>query len=328
MTLFMPLTRSDKLHAPEAVRESEMATGVHGPRLKLERRLAAALGIAISAALVEVFGSLWSGSLALLTDAGHVGTDAVALGLSLAALRIAGRPHTPQMSFGYHRIEVLAAFVNAVLLAAIASSLALAVYGRIAHPQAVQGETMFAIGLAGLAANLTIVSLLGRSAQRNINIRGAFLHAYGDTLGSVGVVAGAVLIAVTRFVLVDTLIALFIVVLIGASTVRLLRDSARIILEGTPADLRPEEVAEAIRSIPAVRGVHDLHVWTVTSGLVVLTGHLSVAGNATVQEAARIVEAVQQRLRDRFQITHSTLQVDSLQDEMIAPADVTRMNPP
>ena len=215
-----------------------------------------------------------------------------------------------------------------MLLAAIASSLALAVYGRIAHPQAVQGETMFAIGLAGLAANLTIVSLLGRSAQRNINIRGAFLHAYGDTLGSVGVVAGAVLIAVTRFVLVDTLIALFIVVLIGASTVRLLRDSARIILEGTPADLRPEEVAEAIRSIPAVRGVHDLHVWTVTSGLVVLTGHLSVAGNATVQEAARIVEAVQQRLRDRFQITHSTLQVDSLQDEMIAPADVTRMNPP
>src|SRR5256886_5173030 len=124
MTLFMPLTRSDKLHAPEAVRESEMATGVHGPRLKLERRLAAALGIAISAALVEVFGSLWSGSLALLTDAGHVGTDAVALGLSLAALRIAGRPHTPQMLFGYHRIEVLAAFVNAVLLAAIASSLA------------------------------------------------------------------------------------------------------------------------------------------------------------------------------------------------------------
>jgi cobalt-zinc-cadmium efflux system protein len=232
------------------------------------------------------------------------------------------------MSFGYHRIEVLAAFVNAVLLAAIASFLAFAVYDRIAHPQAVQGETMFAVGLAGLAANLTIISLLGRSAQKNINIRGAFLHAYGDTLGSVGVVAGAALIAFTRFVLVDTLIAVFIVILIAASTARLLRDSARIILEGTPENLRPEEVAEAIRSIPGVRGVHDLHVWAVTSGLVVLTGHLSVAGNATVQEAARIVEAVQARLRERFHISHSTLQVDSLQDEIIAPGDVARMNRP
>jgi cobalt-zinc-cadmium efflux system protein len=142
------------------------------------------------------------------------------------------------------------------------------------------------------------------------------------------VVAGATVIAFTRFVLVDTLIAVFIVVLIAASTARLLRDSARIILEGTPENLRPEEVAEAIRSVPGVRGVHDLHVWTVTSGLVVLTGHLSVAGNATVQEAARIVEAVQERLRDRFHITHSTLQVDNLQDEIIAPGDVTRMNRP
>ena len=207
------------------------------------------------------------------------------------------------------------------------SSLALAVYGRIAQPLPVQGETMFAIGLAGLAANLVIVSLLSGSAQKNINVRGAFLHAYGDTLGSIGVVAGAVIIAVTHFVLVDTLIAIFIVALIGASTARLLRDSARIILEGTPVDLRPDEVAGVIRSIPGVRGVHDLHVWTVTSGLVVLTGHLTVAGNETVQEAARIVDAVQQRLRERFQITHSTLQVDSLQDEIIAPADVARMNP-
>src|SRR5213593_3590988 len=125
----------------------------HGPRAPLERRLAAALGIAATAALV---------------------------GLSLAAIRIAVRPHTPKMSFGYHRIEVLAAFVNAVLLAAIASSLLVAIYGRIGQPRPVQGSTMFAVGLAGLAANLAIVALLGPSARRNINIRGAFLHAYGD----------------------------------------------------------------------------------------------------------------------------------------------------
>ena len=294
--------------------------------LTLERRLAVALGIAVGAALFEALGSWWSGSLALLTDAGHVGTDAAALGLSLAALRIGKRPHTPQMSFGYHRIEVLAAFVNAVLLAGVASSLALAVYSRIAQPQEVHGGTMFVIGLAGLAANLTMVSLLGRSARRNINIRGAFLHAYGDTLGSAGVVVGAVVISLTRVVLLDTAVAVLIVALIAASTSRLLRDSVRIILEGSPADLRPREIAEAILSVPGVRGVHDLHVWTVTSDLVILIGHLSIAGDASVQEAARIVDAVQARLRERFGIAHSTLQVDSLQDEMIAPADVTRMD--
>ncbi len=300
----------------------------HGPRAPLERRLAAALGIAATAALVEVVGSWWSGSLALLSDAGHVGTDAVAVGLSLAAIRIAVRPHTPKMSFGYHRIEVLAAFVNAVLLAAIASSLLVAIYGRIGQPRPVQGSTMFAVGLAGLAANLAIVALLGPSARRNINIRGAFLHAYGDTLGSVGVVVAAVLIAWTGLVLLDTLIAIFIVLLIGASTVRLLRDSVRIILEGTPAGLQPQDVAHEIRSVPGVRGVHDLHVWTVTSGLVVLTGHLSVEGSVRVQEAAKIVDAVHARLRERFGIGHVTLQVDSLEDEIIAAAEVARANPP
>ena len=303
-----------------------MAMEAHTPRLNLERRLATALGIAAAAAILELIGSWWSGSLALLSDAGHVGTDAAALGLSLAALRIAKRPHTPQMSFGYHRIEVLAAFVNAVLLAGVASSLAFAVYSRLSHPQEIQEETMFLIGLVGLAANLTMVSLLGRSARRNINIRGAFLHAYGDTLGSMGVVTGAVLIAVTRIVFLDTVIALFIVVLIALSTGRLLRDSVRIILEGSPADLRPQEIADAILAVPGVRGVHDMHVWTVTSGLYALTGHLSVAGDATVQQAARIVDAVQARLRERFGITHSTIQVDSLQDEIIAPADVARMD--
>jgi cobalt-zinc-cadmium efflux system protein len=295
-------------------------------RLTLERRLAVALGIAAGAALLEAFGSWWSGSLALLTDAGHVGTDAAALGLSLAAVRIGKRPHTPEMSFGYHRIEVLAAFGNAVLLGGVASSLAFAVYNRLSHPQDVQGQTMFVVGVVGLAANLAMVSLLGRSARRNINIRGAFLHAYGDTLGSAGVVVGAALISVTRMDFLDTGIALLIVALIAISTARLLRDSARIILEGSPADLRPEEIAEAIRAVPGVRGVHDLHVWTVTSGLYSLTGHISVAGDATVQQAARIVEMAEGRLRERFGIAHSTLQVHSLQDEIIAPGEVARID--
>src|SRR5207249_6863396 len=144
------------------------------------------------------------------------------------------------MSSGYHRIDGRAASGNAVLPAAIASSLRVAIYGPSGQPRRVEGTTMFAVGLAGLAAHLAIAALLGPSARRNINIRGAFLHAYGDTLGSVGVVVAAVLIAWTGIVLLDTLIAIFIVLLIGASTVRLLRDSVRIILEGTPVGLQPQ----------------------------------------------------------------------------------------
>lgn len=311
--------------SPPNGRYSARKMDAHPPVLNLERRLATALAIAVGAAVLEVLGSWWSGSVALLSDAGHLGSDAAALGLGLAALRIAKRPHTPQMSFGYHRIEVLAAFVNAMFLAGVASTLAFALYNRLAHPQDVQEETMLFVGLAGLGANLVMVALLGRSARRNINIRGAFLHAYGDTLGSAGVVVGPLLIALTRVVVLDTVIALLIVALIAWSTARLLRESVHIILEGSPAHLRPREIADAIGSIPGVRGVHDLHVWTVTTGLYSLTGHLTVAGDASVQAAARIVDAVQALLRERFGIAHSTLQVDSLQDEMILPADVARM---
>lgn len=301
-----------------------MAADVHTPRRNLQRRLAAALAIAAGAAIFEVLGSWWSGSLALLSDAGHVGTDAVALALSLAAFRLSERPHTPRMSFGYHRVEVLAALVNAVLLASIASFLMLQAYDRLLTPHAVVGGTMFAVGLVGLAANVTMVGLLRSWARRNINIRGAFLHAYGDALGSAGVVAGAILITATNLVLFDSIVTFFIVVLIILSAIRLLRDSVRIILEASPVDFQPKEVAQSIMGIPGVVGVHDLHVWTMTSGLYVLTGHLSVPGEMSIQQAAQVVDAVQKRLRERFGITHATLQLDSLQEEMIPPAELTR----
>lgn len=187
---------------------------------------------------------------------------------------------------------------------------------------------MFVIGLVGLAANVTMVTLLRSWARRNINIRGAFLHAYADVLGSSGVVVGAILIATTNLVLFDSVVSLFIVVLVVVGAIRLLRDSVRIILEASPADLQPQEVAQTIMSVPGVRGVHDLHVWTATSGLYLLTGHLSVPGEMSIQEAAKVVDAVQSRLRERFGITHVTLQLDSLQEEMIPPGDVTRTGTP
>jgi len=297
---------------------------LHEKRVGLRRRIRIAIGIAAAATLLEVVGSWFSGSLALLSDAGHVGTDAFALGLSLWALHISERPHTPEMSFGYHRTEVLAALANAALLLTIAGALAAEAYGRYEAAPPVSGGLMLLVGLAGLAANLVMLALLRTSARGNINVRGAFLHVYGDTLGSIAVVAGAVLIQVTREPLFDVIAALLVVILIAASGARLLGDSVRIILEASPAELVPQDVAEAIASIPGVRGVHDLHIWTVTSGFLVLAGHILMSGESTVQDASAVVDRIQAMLRERFSIAHSTLQVDSLQDEIIASSDVEK----
>ncbi len=301
-----------------------MDASPHDPRLGLQRRFLAAIAIAVAAAVVEILGSWLSGSLALLSDAGHVGTDAFALGLSLWALRVSGRPHTVGMSFGYHRTEVLAALANGALLVAIAGYLAVQAYGRYLNPPPIESGTMFFVGLAGLLANATMLVLLQDWAKRNINARGAFLHVYGDTLGSVGVVAAAAAIQFTSFLVLDVIVAAFIVFLILLSAARLLRDGIRIVLEATPAEMKPQEIAKAILAVPGVRGVHDLHVWTVTSGLYALTGHILAAGDATVHDASHLVERIQAMLRDRFGIAHATVQVDSLQHEMIPAADLAR----
>ncbi len=295
---------------------------LHEARADLRRRLLAAIGIAAGAAALEVVGSWLSGSLALLSDAGHVGTDGLALGLTLWAVRVSKRPHTPHMSFGYHRTEVLAALGNAILLLGIAAYLVVQAYERSLTRPPVSGDLMFLIGLAGLGANLIMLALLRGWSRKNINVRGAFLHTYGDALGSVAVVAGALLIQATGNVLVDPLVALAVAALLAVSGVRLLRDSVRIVLEASPAGLTPEAVAAAISSFPGIRGIHDLHIWTVTSGFLALTGHVLVAGDTTVQEATRIVDGVEAILRERFGIAHATLQVDSVQEELISPADV------
>lgn len=301
-----------------------MDAGPHDRRLGLQRRFAAAILIAATAAVVELLGSWLSGSLALLSDASHVGTDAFALGLSLWALRVSGRPHTPGLSFGYHRTEVLAALANGSLLVGIAGYLAVQAYGRYVNPPQIQSGIMFVVGLAGLAANAMMLVLLRDWARRNINARGAFLHVYGDTLGSVGVVTAALVIQFTSLFRIDVVIAAFIVFLILFSAARLLRDAIRIVLEASPAELPPQEIAKAISAVPGVRGVHDLHVWTVTSGLYALTGHIIAEGDATVHDAAHLVESIQRLLRERFGIAHATLQVDSLQHEMIPPSELER----
>lgn len=306
------------------VRSVRAVPEMHRPRIALRRRLFAALGIAGLIAVVEVVGSWLSGSLALLSDAGHVGMDAIGLGVTLGALWMAERPHTPKMSFGYHRIEVLASLVNGLLLLAIAAFVVVQAYGRSLTQPPIAGGIMFVVGLAALVGNLGMLALLRGPARGNIGVRGAFLNVFGDALGSVGVVVGAVLIQVTGILAIDTVVALLIAILIVVSAARLLRDVGRILLEASPAGIRPEEIAAEITSVEGVQGVHDLHVWTVTTGLYWLTGHILVSGDLTVQAGGEILERIQARLRERFRIAHATLQMDSVQQDIILPAEVAR----
>jgi cobalt-zinc-cadmium efflux system protein len=300
-----------------------MVAELHTPRVSLEHRLLAAIAIATAAAVLELAGSWLSNSLALLSDAGHVGTDAVGLGLAFVALRMSRRPHTMRMSFGYHRMEVVAALANALLLAGFAVFLMFQAYDRTFHPPQIQGGLMLAIGLLGLAANMATLVLLREWARQNINARGAFLHAYGDALGSVGVVAAALVIQITGLIGSDIVVSVLIAALILVSAARLLRDGVQIILQASPSELDPRKVAEAMERMPGVAGVHDLHIWTVTSGHFVLTGHIRIDGNTTVKTAADIVERTIAMLRERFGIAHATLQVDSIEAGMIPMSEVT-----
>lgn len=299
----------------------------HGRPASLQRRLAAAVVIALGAAAVELFGSYLSGSLALLSDAGHVATDALALGLTLWAMRISARPHTPGLSFGYHRLEILAAFLNSLLLFGVAGSILYEAYRRALDPPEVLGPVVLAIAVIGLAGNVTMILLLRPWAKDNLNVQAAWLHVWSDTLGSVGVIIGGVVITVSGMSIVDVVAAVFVAALILYGALRLVRDSIHIFLEGSPRAFAAKDVATAIREENRVREVHDLHVWTVTSGLYALSGHIVVDGSLTVDEASKLVASIRNRLSRRFGIAHATLQVDSVESGLIPEREIRSSEP-
>jgi cobalt-zinc-cadmium efflux system protein len=280
------------------------------------------VGIAVGVSALELMGGYLSGSLALLSDAGHVGTDALAIGLTLWAMRISARPHTPRLSYGYHRLEILAAFLNSLALFGVAAYIVVEAYRRALDPPEVSGPVLLAVAVAGLGGNVTMILLLRPWARDSLNVQAAWLHVWSDTLGSVGVILGGAVIALTGTRIVDVVAALFVAALILYGALRLVRDSIHIFLEGSPRAFTSEDVAKAIREGSAVREVHDLHVWTVTSGLYMLSGHIVVDGSLTVDEASDLVRSIRDRLSRRFGIAHTTLQVDTGTETMIRPEDV------
>ena len=281
--------------------------GHHHHDLHGGRSLTWGVGLTAGFALVEALGGWWSGSLALLGDAGHMVSDATALGLAAFAAWVARQPPSARHSYGLVRAEAVAALVNGLFMLLVVGGIALHAMERLRNPQPVAGGTVMLIALLGLAVNIVVAKILHGGAQ-TLNTRAALLHVMGDLLGSVAALAAGTIIYFTGWTPIDPLLSLLICALILVSSMRLLRDVLHVIMEGVPPYLDLPEVGRAMAAVPGVRSIHDLHIWTLSSGLVALSAHVVVQDMARWQDT---LDALRRLLHDRYHIEHVTLQPET-----------------
>lgn len=275
-------------------------------------KLVAALAITASVVVAEVVAGLLANSLALLSDAAHNVTDAASIGLALFAVRLAARPATARFTYGFKRAEIMSAQVNGAALVALGLVIGVDAVRRLFDPPAVTGEVVIALGLVGGAANLAAAWVLSRAQRHSLNVTGAMQHILTDLYASAAAVAAGVAVLLFAFPRADAIAALVVVAIMFRSGWGLLRDSGRILLEGSPEGTDVEAIGHAMASLRGVREVHDLHVWEVTSGFPSLSAHVLVAPGADCHGLRADLERL---LRDRFGVSHSTLQVDHQSDE-------------
>lgn len=258
--------------------------------------------------VVEIAGGLWTGSLALLADAAHMLTDVGGLALALFAIWIAARPPTPEKTYGYYRVEILAALVNALVLLVVAGAILFEAWQRILTPHEILAGPMLAVAVLGFAANLAGAWLLHHGARASLNVRAAYLEVLSDALASLGVIVAGVVVLLTGWLAADPLVSAAIGVFIVPRTWGLLRQAVNVLLEGTPAHLELGEIERAIEETPGVRRVHDLHVWTLTSGREAMSAHV-VVGDLAGGE--RLLERLHALLHARFGVDHTTIQLET-----------------
>ena len=269
------------------------------------------VGILLTALIlaIELAGGFLSNSLALLGDAGHVFTDVVALSLSWYGVRQAERPSSGEMTFGYHRVGVIVAVVNALTIFAIGVVIFYEAYRRIQEPPEVHSAIMLAVAAVGLGVNVFIASWLHREQGGNLNVRSAYWHAFGDALASIGVIVGAIIILATGWYLADPIISVFIGIIIMAAAWRIIRDGVRVLLEAAPPHVNTSEMVQALLRVPGIKDVHDVHVWSITPELHAMSAHVFIDDLST-SEAAGIRERAESLLRQQFNIGHVTLQME------------------
>jgi cobalt-zinc-cadmium efflux system protein len=290
-----------------------MAFHVHG-RERGRRALTLTLGLTAAFTIVEIVGGLLTDSLALLADAGHMLSDDLSLGLALLAVWLATRPPSPRRTFGLQRAEILAALFNGITLVAISAWIFVEAINRFQDPPDVVGGWMLVIAVAGLGVNLAAASILHRAGTESLNVSAAFRHVLADLAGSVGVIVAALVIVLTGWDYADPIVSVLIGLLVLGSSWSILRDAGAILLEASPRGLDVTEVGTEMASVPGVVEVHDLHVWTITSGFPALAAHVTVGRDADCHAKRRELETL---LADRFGLDHTTIQVDHEGGELL-----------
>ena len=285
-----------------------MAGHVHGATSG--RLLWASLGLTVAFVGAETWYGLQAKSLALLSDAGHNASDALALGLAAYAVWVAKRPATPGKTFGYHRVAILTALLNAAALVLIAFAIFGQAWQSFLHPAPVQGGLMIGVALIAVLMNTVIAYWLRGESHHSLNARAAYIHMAGDALSSLGVVIAGIVIKYTGWTLADPLVSVLIAGFILYSSWGVIGEATNILLEGAPKDLDVNALADAMRAVPPVCGVHDLHVWTVSDGLHFLSSHVVLPDEATLAEQSTVLDALNKMLHDRFAIGHATIQME------------------
>lgn len=275
-----------------------------------QRKLKLTMAITGSVMVIEVVGGILTRSLALLSDAGHMFTHFFALGVSFAAIRIACTAPCHHRTFGFYRAEVLAALFNSLFLFAVTAYILYAGINRLMHPEPVLGLQMLAVAVIGLVVNIASVLILRGSARDDLNIKGAFLHVMADTVSSVVIIVGAIVIYFSGWNVIDPLLAIGISAVIAVWAWGLLKDSISILLEVAPRGITADDVnAELRKAIPEIREIHDMHIWVITSNMYSLTAHIALAP-AAAAEARSILERINRLLDEKFDIEHTTIQFD------------------
>jgi cobalt-zinc-cadmium efflux system protein len=280
----------------------------YSPASQNKRRLAIVFGLTLTYLFAEVIGGLLTGSLALLADAGHMLTDVAGLGLALMAIRFAERPATPERTYGYYRVEILAALTNAVVLIVISLYILYEAYERFRNPPEVQSKAMLLVAAIGLAVNIAGMLILRKGSEESLNMKGAYFEVLSDMLTSVGVIIAAVVMLTTGWYYADPLISAGIGLFILPRTWVLLREAVGVLLEGTPSDVNPAALRESINGVEGVAEVHDLHVWSLTSGVNAMSAHAVLADGARHDI---VLTAVRERVTSNFKIAHVTVQVEA-----------------
>lgn len=270
-----------------------------------------AMVIILAVMVVEVIGGLYSGSLALLSDAGHMLTDFFALLLSFLAVRFASLPASPQRTFGFYRLEILAALNNGMILIFLSLFIFFESYQRFLHPTEVHGPLMMAVAVVGLIANGVAIYLLEKASHENLNVRSAFVHVMGDALSSVAVIVGGVVIYFFHWYTIDPILSILIGLIILRGAFSLVLESVNILLEAAPKSLPLDLVSKELLAIEGVREVHDLHIWTITSGKYSLSAHVLIDDLLT-SHSSEILDHINHVLQEHFGITHTTIQFECI----------------